>query len=163
MRGTPTLIAGIVLTMLSGTQVFSQPITASPDMPADVEQCIKTNAPSVEQTISSLSDGVEFLVGDLCAVAIAREQQRNQEVAMAAFKAAMKKQCDSRAESSSSSSTKQTDDEESALCTPAAYDATALSGFTLYAPGYNKPAVVTAFAAKLLLDLRLERTSNNHN
>src|ERR1700678_1050376 len=66
---------------------------ASKELPKSVEQCVRDNAPIVEQAIPSLTEGVNFLVTDLCAAPIAEDQERQLSARMATISEYWKKWC----------------------------------------------------------------------
>ena len=135
------------------------PAPAQSDSSKAIEQCIRENAPAVEQAVPSLTDAVDFLVSDLCAKPIAEQQERERRESITALQALTKKQCTSRT-TTSQAEVKSEDDP----CALTGVDALDLTGgsYTLYAPGYNKPAEPTALAAKILLDLRISRMNATH-
>jgi len=137
-------------------------------MPKDVEQCIRDNAPKVEQAINPLNTAVDFLVGDVCAEPIAAELERRQLAYFANMQQQAKKQCEARPKPTPPAGAKAEDNEETDPCTPGALDYTALvsnGGWTMFGAGASRaePPQATALAAKLLLDLRLARTKSTQD
>jgi hypothetical protein len=141
--------------------LFVSPALAQTDMPAQtgamppaVEQCIRDNAAKVEAQFDSLKDGVDFLVGYVCAGPIAAEQRRQQLATQDAMRTMWQRQCDDQKQSG------KTDDKNTIdPCTMAKTMAstTAMSNLIMLNPALNKPAYATSLAAQLLLDIRAGR------
>jgi hypothetical protein len=128
----------------------------------DIQQCIRDNAPKVERSISSLTEGVNFLVSDVCAVPVAQEMERQQNVMMASMREATKKRCEAQ-KAAGKQDAKPADEIDPCAAMDAIYDSNAVSGWTMYSAGLNKPAAPTAFAAQLLLSLRVSHMTANHS
>jgi hypothetical protein len=148
------LVAGGVAAAVAGGGMAQ----TSDAVPRAVEECIRSNASKVEQSIESLTAATEFLVGSVCAQEIAAEAQRVQSQAQQRMIDAAQRACDSE----KSAVTKQQDTGRRG------YDACALletskpgleaEGWTIYAPA-PKPPAATALSAKLSLELRLARAT----
>jgi hypothetical protein len=128
-----------------------------PLVPKPVEQCIRDNAPAVERAVPSLTEAVNLLVDDVCAVPIAEAEARQLGEQMAALKEQMKKKCAPYKEPQPML-TPQGEENPCASADDGAADT--MSGWTLYAPSVNRPAAPTALAAKILLDLRIARMNS---
>lgn len=143
MRAIPASLA----IFLGGTAA-SFAAAADQTVPAPVAACIDAYAPQIEATVPSLTQGTSFIVDDLCAESIAVEQQNR----LAAYRRNMY-------------------DRYSALCsaqnrapTSPEFDPCAIAqSLSENAPPAAEPAEkmpeATAYAAKLLLKLRLARAN----
>ena len=146
------IVAGGVFGALTGG-VLAQPNDVVPEA---IEECIRMNAPKVEQSIESLTAATDFLVGSICAQEIATEAQRVQNQAQQRMIDAAQKACDTEkaADSKQQDAARRRIDSCALLETSRA--GLGAGGWTIYAPAIKPPAA-TALAAKLLLDLRLAR------
>jgi hypothetical protein len=84
------VVAGFVLLMSSAV---ADDTTASPPSP-DVAKCISDNAANTEQAIANLTEAVNYLVGDVCAVPVAAESQKKMLAMMERQQDQWKKLCD---------------------------------------------------------------------
>jgi hypothetical protein len=125
---------------------------ATDELPKPIEQCIRDNAPAVEKAVPSLTEAVNFLVSDVCAAPIAKEEARRTNERMAALREQARKEC-AQYKQPQPMLTPQGEENPCANSNVGAIDL--MSGWTLYAPSANRPAFSTAFAAKILLDLRI--------
>jgi hypothetical protein len=122
-----------------------------------IAQCIRDNAPAVEQAVGSLNDAVDFLARKVCAVPVAAFAERVRVDAMKEWSDRMKANClKTRAHTA-------TANDEPDPC-DSNFDYT---GFSLLAtrtglPETPAPPGATALAAKLLLDLRLSHLNKAH-
>jgi hypothetical protein len=150
--------------LLCASPSFAQSVATNsvPGTSEDIQQCIRDNAPKVEQSISSLTEGVNFLVSDICAVPVAQEMGRQQDAMMASMREASKRQCEAQ-KAAGKQDAKPTDEPDPCAAMDAVYASSAVSGWTMYSAGLNKPAAPTAFAAQLLLNLRVSHMTANHN
>jgi len=125
-----------------------------------VEQCIHSNAPAVERAIDRLPDAVDFLVEDVCAKPIADAAARQQLVMQDKFLEELKERCavlkqSGKAMNGAANACIQADSVRAQ--TDAMRAGTSSGGWTLFAPAANKSAEATSLAAKVLLDLRIQR------
>jgi hypothetical protein len=124
-----------------------------------IDQCIRSNAASVEVSIADLNQAVDFLVGNLCAVPIADEQAQQTKANTEKQRARWTQACAEEQNSKPTSSDNKTVNAMSLFCsnmkmgflTQGSDDDT---GYIIYNAGAKPPAVV-ALASQLLLDLRL--------
>jgi hypothetical protein len=155
----PALSIGVVLG-LSG-----QSIAAEAELAAPVAACIRDNAAKVEQAIPSLTDGVQFLVGHICAREVSAEAQRQVAENQRQTRERMRKMCDELAKQPQPQPAGNERSYLAMFCDPAAmrvgfdaYDGLG-GGYTAYFAigGAQGGPASTALAARLLLDLRLAR------
>jgi len=132
-------------------------------MAPSVEQCIRENAPKVEKAIASLTDAVDFLVNDVCAVQISEQMGALQQATMKKFYANQKKTCDEKKAAGKSTKVGAGQDSYD-FCEMLGSEestATEFTGWTLY--GKQSSPQATALAAKLLLDLRLSHSNSRQS
>src|SRR5262249_38952942 len=84
----------VSLAFLTGA-ALAAPAAAAP-LTGPLADCIRTNAPRVEQAVPSLTDAVTFLTDHVCAVEIAEEANRRQVARAQAQADARKKECEQR-------------------------------------------------------------------
>jgi len=133
---------------------------AAATMASPVEQCIRDNAPKVEKAIASLTDAVDFLVNDVCAVQISEQMSALQQATTKKFYANQKKSCDEKkaaGKSTTVSAGQDTYDPCEMLDSQESLT-TEFAGWTLY--GKQSSPGATALAAKILLDLRLSHSNS---
>ena len=133
---------------------------ADPAMPPAIEKCVRDNAAGVEAAISDLNQGVDFLVGNLCAEPIAAEQARQNKENSDRQAAHWKAMCD--AEKAAARVKPDAKDPMTNLCSSMRIGfLTEPNGGEdgedtyISLAGGAKPPAATALAARLLLDLRL--------
>jgi hypothetical protein len=131
-----------------------QQAAAAGELAAPIAACIRDNAPKVEQAIPSLTDGVEFLVGSICAVEVSAINQQQMVEQQRRASERWQKWCEEQRRAPQSSTEGQAVD----VCayTKLGFVTEDGEGWTIYAPTV-KPATATALAARLLMDLRLAR------
>jgi hypothetical protein len=149
MRSVLTCAVGVAIAVLNALPAAAQTDVVN-DLPKPVEQCIRDNAPAVEQAVQPLNEGVDFLVGELCAKPVAEQLAREQQANTAVAKEAIKKLCE---QNSKPKSNKGSNDCENSALTLDYSAGTWLS----YSPNLNKPPAATALAAQVLLRLRIQR------
>jgi hypothetical protein len=157
-RNTKVITQGFIVGVgILGAMAGGAVAQPSDTLPRAVEECIRGNAPKVEQSIESLTAATDFLVGSICAQEISVETQRVQNQAQQRIVDAAQKACDAQ-----KAETKQQDTGRRVIdsCTLLETSKAGLegAGWTIYAP-VVKPPAATALAAKLLLDLRLARAT----
>ena len=121
-----------------------------------IAQCIRDNAPAVEQAVGSLNDAVDFLTRKVCAVPVTALAERMRSEATRKWSDQMKANCLRM----KANSAKPNDNSNSCDTN---FDATTLSLFAARGSVSEAvPADMTALAAKLLLDLRLAHMNKTH-
>lgn len=118
--------------------------------------CIAENAPKVEQAVESLPDAVTFLTGDVCAVPLADEQNARSQQTMREFKDKQAARCAAQKDQPETKTTVLDPCQMAEL-----YDGYDVTGGDSYYVAAKTPEA-TAYAAKLLLDLRLARLNAKH-
>jgi hypothetical protein len=120
-----------------------------------VKSCLTQNAPKVEEAISSLTEGVTFLTDNICAVPLADDNEQRSQGEMKAYKDKQEARCAAERDKPKVKSV------VDACQMAAIYDAYDFPGSSAsYGTAHTPDA--TAYAAKLLLDLRLVRLSGKH-
>ena len=160
MRQLLTLVA--LSLVLSAPASLVRADSPADSMPAGLEQCIRDNAASVEKAVPDLTQAVDFLVTDVCAVPIAQEQERQAKVMADKQAARMKAVCASmKASGDTTSSSEDGDLSSPEMCNPAFTDDDLTS---VYVTGFGAQSVHqpagNALAAHLLLDLRLSHSTS---
>ena len=135
-----------------------------------IEQCIRDNAAKVEAAVPDLIQSVDFLVSDVCAVSVAAEQTRQQQLANERRYSQWDKMCEAqKAARKNAKPDADSDKNMAAFCDnnnmfrvgfitePASDDDSGTSYI-----GGAKPAAAVALAARLLLDLRLSHKNPEH-
>lgn len=154
--GVNRSLCAAVLALTVGTDtVWAQP---TDQISQPIEQCIRTNAPTIEQAVPSLTEAVDFLVADLCAKPIAEEYWSRQKAVQDKMFAELRRRCAQLGKSGQKS------DDAALETTCATSDVTedAATGWTIFAPQPNKPARETSLAAQIPLELRIARLNANH-
>jgi TolA-binding protein len=128
-------------------------------LPAPIEQCIRTNATKVELAIPDLNQAMTFLVSGICAASIDAEYDRRLKLKEQQSRAEMQKACEQSKSSPLASQGTNSPGSFSPMCQPEIVDSMsnpASTGDDVRAFGMQ-PHSAEAFslAAKLLLDLRL--------
>jgi hypothetical protein len=152
----------LAVVLLAPAVLLARADAADAPLAAPVDACIRGNAAGVEAAIPDLSQGVDFLVGNLCAEPIATEQARQSKIDNDRRTAKLKAACDARKPHPGKPDDK---DYMSLMCsyqigvlTETNNDddqdvVTAYVGFS--GVGGGRPPAAAALAARLLLDLRL--------
>lgn len=153
-----SLVCALLL-MMYGVSALAQTETSNP-ISRPIEQCIRDNAPAVEQAISGLSDAVNFLVGDLCAKPIADEQMQQQRERWRGIRERMQKQCAQR-KTKPQPGLDANGEEDPCFDMDDVFDFTG-GGASLFGTTYTKPPAAASLAAKILLDLRTARMNATH-
>jgi hypothetical protein len=159
-------IALFAASSVNGLQTAVAQVTTNLEPSAAVKTCITKNAPDVERAMESLTEGVDFLTGKICASEIADQalawsDEKAKEQA-AAYRASAKKMCEAQAQAAGASDT--ADRRVSyldAMCTDPEGDIMGLDmnggmSFGYYLNQANLPKA-SALAAQTLLQLRLKR------
>lgn len=150
---------------------LSTPVMAN-DATASAAECIRTNAPRVEAVISDLRQAASFLVQDVCAVPVARENAEKMAKQTEAANAQWQKMCDDEKNSPKSNKSKETGSLTFDACSMMkvtrrvgvvntdAYAQDVIDSDDEYMfVGQGSPADV-ALASGLLLDLRLSHSKS---
>jgi hypothetical protein len=149
MRRSFRFVFGATILLISGNSAFAQS-ELEDEISKPVEQCIRENAPTVETAVDSLTDGVTFIIDDLCGEIISQEQLRQQKAKLEAEREAAQQSClASQAKLRSKIKL-----DCSTNSTPG-FNSDSVEEIVVTA--YVKPPAPRALAAKLLLDLRLAR------
>jgi hypothetical protein len=155
---------------LAATDTVAADVTTPPPDPyaSPIEQCIRDNAGKVEAAIADLNQGVDFLVGKVCAAPIAEHNQERVKLQQQQNALRMRSLCDDQATAQAAAKSDSAKPENGRFVVNGVdYCAVLKSASTstaqplpydpwLPAPGIvstNPPAAV-ALAAQLILDLR---------
>lgn len=142
-----------------------------PALAPAIERCIRDNAAKVEAAVPDLKRAVDFLVDDVCAEPVARENARKQAISVKQSAAHFQKMCDEEKARASRGSTKNKNEGDVDACAMAGIASIGIANTNAYADsddeednddpsfvGTGPPAAI-ALASRLLLDLRLSDTS----
>ncbi|MGA9796509.1 MAG: hypothetical protein WBQ17_13345 [Rhizomicrobium sp.] len=139
--------------------------SAPTDFKAQIEQCLRQNAPKVEAAIPDLKQGVDFLLNEVCAVPVAAETERKTQAFEEASNARYQKMCDQEKAGQKNNSAGSANRAQLYGCTMAGVTKIGIVNTTQYvgnddadgSPNYFPQASpeMNALAASLLLDLRL--------
>jgi len=153
-------MAGLWIAAAAGVGIVGMSLGAPPpaELTPAVSSCISENAPKAEQAIASLNDATSFLVDDVCADVIAAEQNRQSAAEFQKMRDKQHQAC--VAQKASPGPAKQDEDDTSACAMDNIYSAYVdQSGWTIFSGvRMEKSPQATAYAAKLLLELRLAHT-----
>ena len=149
--------------LICASPAFAQTETTTAmtgELPPSVEMCIRDNASKVEAQFDSLKDGVDFLVGYVCAGPIAAEQKRQQQAFQESIHAMWKKQCDEKTQSGATSSDNKTDNKtgvDPCVMQKNMETSAALLPMLAINALAARPAYAVSLASELLLDARTAR------
>jgi hypothetical protein len=123
-----------------------------------IAQCLQTNAPKVEAAEPDLTKATDYLVVDACALPIAAEQKRLNDLRMQAVQDRSRQQCEDRVEQQ-----KKNDAANTNRVVTRVYENCALQSANIFnsfsflsVSGLGpKPAAAVSMAARLILDLRV--------
>jgi hypothetical protein len=152
--GAIALCGGFVMLASSA---FAQ--TTPSDANAQIEQCIRQNAPKVEAAIRDLKQGVSFLIEDVCAVPVSLENARQMRARTAATTAQWQRLCDDGKDRKDGDAQSKNQNyfcsmaKVNGVVGGAQYVQDIVDDGTVYT-GQASPAMIS-LASSLLLDLRL--------